>query len=360
MEKRLLLKKYSFNENIGIISNESSDIGSGHVSRCLNLISQIKNNKRSFYFFSSSRIDLKKTKKIKNILIDRNIISTKHNNKLYLKYKLNIIKYNIQYLIIDSYQINIALEKKLRKLVKVLIIFDDYYWRKHNCDVLINNNFLNSYQKKYIKKLHPNTKLLIGEKYLLLNKFFYKNKLKVRLRKKFRKIFIFFGNSEPNSETFKLLKILKKFSNIKINCIIGKYSKDKNRIITLCKNKKNIKYYYDISNQKVLKLIINSDLAIASGGVNLLERLFLGLPSIVITTADNQVNAAINLSKKKKILYLGDCKNFEIQNNKTKLKYIFKDKNTLKLVSLNSYKMFNKKNFFKLSEEFNKVIKKVT
>ena len=359
MEKRLLLRKYSLNENIGIIANESSEIGSGHVLRCLNLISQIKNNKRIFYFFSSSRINLKKTKKVKNILINKKIVSSKNNKELYLKYKSKIIKYNIEYLIIDSYQINITLEKKLRKLVKVLIVFDDYYWRKHNCDILINNNFLNLYQKKYIKKLHPNTKLLIGEKYLLLNKLFYKNKLKAKIRKKFRKIFIFFGNAEPNSETLKLLKVLEKFSNIKINCIIGKYSKDKKKIITLCKKNKNIKFYYDISNQKVLKLIINSDLAIGSGGVNLLERLFLGLPSIVITTADNQLNAAINLSKKKKILYLGNYKNFKIQDNKNKLEDIIKNKNILKLVSLNAYKMFNKKKFFLLSEELNKISKKI-
>jgi len=111
--------------------------------------------------------------------------------------------------------------------------------------------------------------------------------------------------------------------------------------------------------RKVLKLIINSDLAIGSGGINLLERLFLGLPSIVITTADNQLNAVKNYNKNKKILYFGHSNNFEIQNNKTKIDNIFKDKNILKIISLNSYKMFNRKYFFKLSEEVNKVIKKV-
>ena len=61
----------------------------------------------------------------------------------------------------------------------------------------------------------------------------------------------------------------------------------------------------------------------------------------------------------KKILYFGHSNNFEIQNNKTKIDNIFKDKNILKIISLNSYKMFNRKYFFKLSEEVNKVIKKV-
>ncbi len=354
MEKKLLSKKFLLNENFGIISNESPKIGSGHISRSLNLISHIKKNNRNFYFLTSSKINFRKSKNIKNIIISNNVPT--NSNKLYLKYSVEIIKYNIKYLIIDSYNISLELEKKLRKLVKVLFVFDDYYWRKHNCDVLINNNFLNSYQKKLVRKLHPNTKIFAGEKYLLLDHFFLKYKSKTRLRKKIKKIFVFFGNAEPNSLTLKILKILNSFSYIKVNCIIGKYSRFRKDIVSMCK-KLNFSYYYNIRNLQMLKLMIGSDLAIGSGGVNLLERLFLGLPSIVISTADNQLSAVKNLHKKKKILYLGHYKNIKINIVKNKLKNIFSNKIIIKKLSLVSYKMFNKKCFFNLSKEIEQILK---
>ena len=50
-------------------------------------------------------------------------------------------------------------------------------------------------------------------------------------------------------------------------------------------------------------LIANNDLAIGAGGVNLYERIYLGLPSIVIDVDNNQL-INIKNSKKKILLFI--------------------------------------------------------
>ena len=49
-----------------------------------------------------------------------------------------------------------------------------------------------------------------------------------------------------------------------------------------------------------------SDFSIGSGGINMLERLFLRIPSIVICTANNQKSSIKVLQKRKFIISLGD------------------------------------------------------
>jgi spore coat polysaccharide biosynthesis predicted glycosyltransferase SpsG len=47
-----------------------------------------------------------------------------------------------------------------------------------------------------------------------------------------------------------------------------------------------------------MSLMRNSDLAIGAGGVNMIERLYLGLPSLIIRVASNQKNGTEYLIKK--------------------------------------------------------------
>ncbi|WP_075522609.1 UDP-2,4-diacetamido-2,4,6-trideoxy-beta-L-altropyranose hydrolase [Candidatus Pelagibacter communis] len=306
------------NRNIGIIVNESSDIGSGHAQRCINLASQLSKTSRKFYFFSNKKILKKNTySKINIIIKEQNFIKYK-KIKYLSKIKKIIRQKKISILIIDLYDIKYDLEKKLCDVVNKLIVFDDYCHNRHNCDILINNNFLNSFQKKKIKNNNPKTKkFFLGEKYFLINKRLIKNKNKSKNKNK--TIFIFFGNAEQNSETLKVIKTLSVLDSIFINCVIGKYSKDKKKIFNYCKKFKFIKLFYNVTNNQMFKIMKKSDVSIGSGGVNLLERLSLGMPSIVYLTAKNQLSNVTNLSNKKNVIYVGKSHD----KNLKKIKNIF-------------------------------------
>ena len=120
--------------------------------------------------------------------------------------------------------------------------------------------------------------------------------LKARLiRKKIKKILIYFGASDRDNNTLKILDIIKnkKYSNYKFKILIGIENKNFKKISKLA----DLFPWIDI--QKPLKsladLILESDIFIGAGGTNTWERLILGLPSLVIPIAKNQNYLCENL-----------------------------------------------------------------
>ena len=76
---------------------------------------------------------------------------------------------------------------------------------------------------------------------------------------------------------------------------------------------KNIKEMYKkqkmlkftlIVQEKFIDLMAKNDLGIGAGGTNLYERIFLGLPSLVVQTSENQ-DSNIKYANKKLIIDLG-------------------------------------------------------
>ena len=72
-------------------------------------------------------------------------------------------------LIVDHYLLGIDLEKMLRPTVKGMIVIDDWGDRKHDCDILIDQNICEESDQKY-KGLLPNHCMrLIGHEYAILS-----------------------------------------------------------------------------------------------------------------------------------------------------------------------------------------------
>ena len=176
-------------KNIGIIFETNSTIGGGHFWRCLNLAKLLKNKDRKVYFISN-----KLENNFKDILKKENFNFVKVKSlKSYPDLKFIIIKYKIKIFISDCYSFNSQNKNKIKKIVDTLVVVDDHVNKKHFCDVFINNNFMTSSSKFKIRKLNPNTKLLLGTKFFIHNKNYYKLKKKKKI-KKIKKIFVFFWN----------------------------------------------------------------------------------------------------------------------------------------------------------------------
>ena len=136
---------------IGFFFNFEKSIGGGHFWRCLNIVKKFKKSKMKYYFFSNIT-----DRYFLNLLKRDNInyikISGKNNKKVLRKLKKKIKFYKILNFVSDSYKVNYFFEKELKKVVRKLIVIDDYVHRNHFCDLLINNNFLSPHSKAMIKK----------------------------------------------------------------------------------------------------------------------------------------------------------------------------------------------------------------
>ena len=87
--------------------------------------------------------------------------------------KINLIGLDI--LITDYYKLKNIQKRTLKKYVNYLAVIDDFTDKIHSSDLFINNNFLNLQSIKKIKKLNPKSRLLLGPKYSILDKSFFKN-----------------------------------------------------------------------------------------------------------------------------------------------------------------------------------------
>nr|WP_321268055.1 UDP-2,4-diacetamido-2,4,6-trideoxy-beta-L-altropyranose hydrolase [uncultured Sulfurimonas sp.] len=286
-------------KNILFRADSSSSIGTGHIMRDL-VLAQKYAKKGDHIIFATQ--ELKGNINYKIIKAGYGLIVLQSNdikelNKLIKKQKINMI-------VMDHYGIDYKFEKKLKiknKNLKILS-FDDTY-EKHHCDILLNHNI--SADKKRYKGLVPkNCKLKCGSKYTLLRDEFIKEKKKLH-KKRFLStsnyspttIFLAMGGADHSNINIKILKVLKKFKNIKVNLVTTTANQNLKELQKYCKNKLWIKLH--INSNKIAKLMTKSNFAIVTPSVTVNEVYYLGLPMIAIKTAENQIDIYKYLLDKK-------------------------------------------------------------
>ena len=86
---------------------------------------------------------------------------------------------------------------------------------------------------------------------------------------------------------------------------------------------------------------MNADLAIGTCGVSAWERCFLGLPSIVVVTAENQFKDAEILNSKNAVINLGYSYNVTVEKLLLTIKKIYQNKDLLEKMSKSSLAILN-------------------
>lgn len=332
--------------NIAFRVDASKKIGFGHWFRC-NFFANIINNEKIFFFSKFYPNNFKNKNKFKIISLNKKNITAAQEIK---EIKNKLKKNKIDILIIDNYSTNLYFEKSIKNSVKKLIIIDDFINKKHFGDIYINNNFHEKRRRIQIKKNNPISKLALGPKYLLLNNKYSAIKKKIKQKLEIKKVLIFFGGSDLTSETLKTVKAIKNLDNVKFYLIIGSMNKDKKKILNIVKKNKNFKTFEKLPNYKFGLIMAKCDLAIGAGGINLFERLYLALPSIVISTSNNQITNALYSKKRGFIKYLGYHQNVSEKDIKKSVNYLI---NNLKF-----FRKFSKKCYGALKvTSFKKLIK---
>lgn len=285
--------------NILFRADSSSTIGTGHIMRDLVLAQRYAKN-GNHIIFATQNLKGNINHKILEANYQLEILQSndiKELDKLIKKHKIDMI-------VIDHYSINYKFEKKLKKKNPKLKIlsFDDTY-EKHHCDIVLNHNI--SADKKRYKGLVPkHCELRCGSKYTLLRDEFLKEKKKLHKKRSLSTknyplttIFIAMGGADHSNINIKILKVLKKFDNIKVNLVTTIANQNLKELQEYCKNKSWIKLH--INSNKIAKLMTKSDLAIVTPSVTVNEVYYLGLPMIAIKTADNQIDMYRYLKKRK-------------------------------------------------------------
>lgn len=205
------------------------------------------------------------------------------------------------WLIVDHYGLDIFWEQKLKPHFRKLMVIDDLADRAHQCDLLLDQTFGRN-AADYLSWVPSDTKLMCGSQYALLRPDFANLRqysLQRRLRPKLRQLLISFGGVDRDNMTVKVLEILRSSSLLEdchISVVMGSTAPWLNEVQRFVQDMPwPTSVQVDVNN--MAQLMADSDLAIGAAGATSWERCCLGLPTVMLVLADNQIKIAQALSK---------------------------------------------------------------
>lgn len=303
--------------------DSSTQIGSGHLMRCLTLAGQLHKEKQAEILFLSRDLPgnlakLVQEKGYRLVLLSR----VEENAALegYAKWLMvtqdedareciDVLREEapVDMLVVDSYAIDERWESQVRSFVQKIMVIDDLANRKHDCDILLDQNFYLDKDARYYGLVPEHCQLLLGPQHALLREEFYEAKKHLRKRDgEIRNILVFYGGSDLTNETMKALRAIVQLENcttLMVNVIVGGSNPYKTEIELFCQQYPFFHYYCQVDN--IAEFMNAADLALGAGGTTTWERCFLELPAIVTAIAENQVRVCEDCAGAGFILYLG-------------------------------------------------------
>lgn len=305
----------------------SAQIGFGHVMRCASLALMLKQQGVDVTFICRELrghycIWLEEQNyNVYRLAAPINLDLTNNPNKLYSDWlgvpinqeieetsiALQKIGY-IDWLVVDHYALDAVWESAMRTFCHRIMAIDDLANRMHDTDILLDQN-LQQQTGRYTELVPTSCTLLLGPKFSLLRPEFSKIRSSIAPRDGFvRKILVFLGGADSRNVTGTVLNVLSKMQmqNITIDVVLTSGSPHLNKINALCDGMPNCKLHIQSSN--MAELMANADFMIGGSGGATWERCCLGLPSLLICIAENQRNTAIQASRRRVAIYVGDDK----------------------------------------------------
>ncbi len=212
----------------------------------------------------------------------------------------------LEWLVVDHYGLDAEWEGRLRAHAKNLLVIDDLANRQHDCDILVDQNFSTSTQDRYRGLIPADCRSLYGPHFAMLGPEYRQKRTSSRQRgDKVLRILIFFGGSDPLNLTGMAIDALSvpEFQNLEVDVVVGVNNPHRQSLEKLASSRSHTQLHGPQGH--LADLMAEADLSIGAGGVTTWERMCVGLPSIVVSVAENQVPACQSLAEAGLIAYAG-------------------------------------------------------
>ena len=197
---------------------------------------------------------------------------------------------------LDGYQFDADFQLGLKKAGCRLLVMDDYgHASFYHADWVLNQNICASEELYARRTLH--TRLLLGTKFALLRREFLKYRAWQReIPETASKVLVTLGGADPDNVTGKVIEALAPL-DIEVRVVVGgsnpHLQKLQQAVASLQTQPAKIELVPNPTDMPAL--MAWADLAIAAGGSTAWELAFLGLPSLFVILAENQVGIATEL-----------------------------------------------------------------
>lgn len=287
----------------------SVQIGTGHFMRCLTLADALKKRGAHIRFVSrhlpECLLNMLALRAYEAVLLDSGqgvYDELAHAHWLGCSQSqdaadsLKVLSDNTwDWLVVDHYALDSRWESTLRSIAKNILVIDDIADRQHDCDVLLDQNYYVDMDARYAGKVPSHCQLLLGPRYALLRDEFHQLRERCKPRVGIVKgVLVFFGGVDADNYTGRTVKVLANLGlkGVHVDVVIGAQHPCRDELEQVC-SEHHFKCH--VQTNRMAELMAAADLAIGAGGSATWERCCLGLPTLTVSLADNQITIAKSL-----------------------------------------------------------------
>jgi len=291
-------------KNLVIRADAGTEIGTGHVMRCLALAQAWQDAGGSVIFLTATRIPaLEKRLKSEDMSVAY-LAAVPGSIDDALEVANLSHDFGAAWIVADGYHFGADYQQKLKELGARLLQIDDYGHADHYyADIVLNQNIYAS--EEIYKNREPYTKLLLGTRYVLLRREFLKWRYwKREIPDVARKILVTLGGSDPGNIALKVIDSIKMLSHsdLEVKIIAGPSNPHE---ASLAEAVHRSPFTVHRSVENIPEFMAWADVAISAAGSTCWELAFMGVPSLVFVLAENQRAVAEELDEVGMAISLG-------------------------------------------------------
>lgn len=231
-------------------------------------------------------------------------------------------------LVVDHYGRDTKFESACRGWAKRVVVMEDIPGRGHDCDLLVDPTPERA-PSDYAGTVPTRCKLLLGPNFALLRRRFAVLREAALGRKQnpgaVTRLFVSLGATDPANLTSVVLEgIAASGLDVDVDVVLGSAAKHIGAVRAVAKTLGDrVRIHIDAPD--MAELMAAADLAIGAAGATTFERCCLGLPSLIVIAADNQLQIAAALVKADAAVSLGEGQKLRPEHVAAALKTIAGD-----------------------------------
>ncbi len=287
-------------------------IGSGHVARCLNLAVELRDRGADVLFVTRAHVghlaEQIKADGFRTIVLEpaqpllddpRTWLGTTTEQDARDTFEALKRHAPLDWLIVDHYAIDAAWHVRARATARSIMVIDDLADRTFDAEIIVNQNY-GADCSAYRGLVAPTAELLSGVSYALIGHSYRRARSRLERTPRLpggRGIIISLGGTDPTNATGEVLRqiapLIPECDHVDV--VIGRHHPDRDGVAQLCASHPNVELHVQVAS--MVELLVRADVAIGAGGVSTWERMCLGVPTLTLPLAANQVATAAVLAR---------------------------------------------------------------
>jgi UDP-2,4-diacetamido-2,4,6-trideoxy-beta-L-altropyranose hydrolase len=198
-----------------------------------------------------------------------------------------------EWLVVDHYALDTQWQAAVRDSVGSIMVIDDLADRNHSCDLLLDHNYVDDFSARYDKLVPDSCERRLGPGYALLRPEFLRTRMSVHPRNgALSRILVFVGGVDNANKTSVALRGIESLDSrtLTVDVVVGSANPHRHEIEMLSRRVRGCRLFGRV--ESLAPLMGVADLAIGAAGTTTWERCCLGLPSLTMSIADNQIPIA--------------------------------------------------------------------